>query len=169
MPTVTAIEQVMLHVCTRKKTELLTLGTATGRYPFPVAQLIPQITSDRLRLAGENLRTGDQLILTNQFRFAISRYYYAMYHAARSIVFAEIKGDDHQAHSELPRHLPPGMPNISARAQELISARLLRNEADYDPYPSAATEWQQDAQRIAITAPNFVQACEDFALTNGHI
>ncbi len=169
MPTVKPMDQVMLHVATRKKADLAALAAAPGKYPFPVTQLIPQITSDRLALSGEHLRCGDQLIFALQFRSAISRYYYAMYHAARSIVFAEMQGDDYQAHADLPRHLPLGLPNVQIRQQELLGARLLRNEADYDPYPSGASDWEQDARRLTVTAADFVQACEDFALTNGYI
>jgi uncharacterized protein (UPF0332 family) len=169
MPTVTAADQVMLHVATCKNAQLVTLSTNIGRYPFPLRSLIRQVTSDRLLLAGDHLRSGDQDIFALHFRSAISRHYYAMYHAARAIVFAEVGGDDYQQHSDLPRHLPSSLPIRQTREQQLTDARLLRNEADYDPYPSAAAEWERDARRLAVTAAEFVQACEDFALTNGYV
>lgn len=169
IPTVKPTDQVMLHISTCTKAALAALPTAGGRYPFPLAQLIKQVASDRLQLAGEHLRAGDQLIFALQFRSAISRHYYGMYHAARSIVFAEIQGDDYQKHADLPSHLPPGLPNVSVREQQLVDARLLRNEADYDPYPSMLSDWEADARKLAVTAADFVQACEDFALTNGYI
>jgi len=169
MPTVKPTDQVMLHISTCKKAELAALPAAGGRYPFPLAQLIQQVASDRLQLAGEHLRSGDQLLFALQFRSAISRHYYAMYHAARSIVFSEVQGDDYQQHSELPRHLPPGLPSIRTREKQLVDARLLRNEADYDPYPSGLSDWEQDARELSVTAAEFVQACEDFALLNGYV
>lgn len=169
MPTVEPFDQVMLHISTCNKTQLAALPTTGGRYPFPLSQLVKQAISDRLQLAGEHLRAGDRLLFGLHFRSAISRHYYAMYHAARAIVFAEVQGDDYQRHPDLPRHLPPGLPNVQTREQELVAARLLRNEADYDPYPSPISNWEQDARQLSVTAADFVQACEDFALTNGYI
>lgn len=169
MPTVTPADQILLHISTCKKAQLAAISAGGGRYPFPLALVIQQVTSDRLSFAGEHLRAGDQLIFNLQFRSAISRYYYSMYHAARSIVFAEVQGDDYERHNELPRHLPAGLHNGTLREQELVDARLLRNEADYNVYPSDQSEWKDDAGKLSVTAANFVQACEEFALTNGHV
>jgi uncharacterized protein (UPF0332 family) len=159
----------MRHISTSKKAYLASLPTGTGRHPFPIAQLVQQATSDRFLLAGDHFRAADQLILTQQFRSAISRYYYAMYHAARAIVFADFGGDDHERHSVLPRNLPALLPDAILREQQLIDARLLRNEADYDVYPFSLPEWESDARKLAITAADFVQACEDFALDKGYV
>jgi hypothetical protein len=92
-----------------------------------------------------------------------------MYHAARSIVYADFRGDDHERHNVLPRHLPTRLPGKLTREQQLTDARLLRNEADYDVYPFNVSEWESDARRLAITATEFVKACEDFALTEGYV
>jgi uncharacterized protein (UPF0332 family) len=163
-------DQVMLFITNCSAAQLATLSNG-GRqqYPFPVATMVRQAISDRLSLAGEHLRVGDQLLFGSQFRSSISRHYYAMYHSARAIVFAETMGDDHQRHNVLPRHLPSAMSNAVQRGAELTSARLLRNEADYDPYPANQPDWESDARQLAVTSADFVQACEDFALTNGHI
>lgn len=169
MPTVTATEQVLLHISTAKKTVLAAYASSGGRYPFPVTPLIQQATSDRLMLAGEHLRAGDQLLLKSYYRAAISRHYYAMYHAARAIVFAENQGDDFERHNILPRNLPSSMKDAATRESELVNARLTRNQADYDAYPITSGDWDSDARSLAVTAAAFVHACEDFALMNGYI
>jgi uncharacterized protein (UPF0332 family) len=169
MPTVTPTDQILLHISTCKRAVIAAYPTGGGKYPFPLARLIQQTVSDRLMLAGEHLRAGDQLILATQYRSAISRHYYAMYHAARAVVFAENRGDDYEHHSVLPRNLPLSMKDRSFRENELIEARLLRNQADYDVYPMGPAGWDSDARSLAVIAGEFVQACEDFALANGHI
>jgi uncharacterized protein (UPF0332 family) len=169
MPNVGPLDLFMRHISTCKKVELEALPASGGRYPFPIIQLIQQATSDRLALASEHLRAGDQLILAFQFRSAISRYYYAMYHAARSVVYAETRGDDYEKHHVVVRHLPTQMPNRAKREQQLTNARFLRNEADYDVYPFSILEWADDARTLSIAASDFVQACEEFALTKGYV
>jgi uncharacterized protein (UPF0332 family) len=165
MPSLAIADSVLLYVGTLTKVDLASIPN--GRYPLPVSRMMLQVTSDRLSLAGEQLLSGDRLVLDNQFRSAISRHYYAMYHAARAIVFGDFGGDDFQRHSQLPRHLPPSMTNVLQRETELTDARLLRNQADYDPYPSPPKGWEADSRAIATIASGFVGACEDFALMNG--
>lgn len=92
-----------------------------------------------------------------------------MYHSARAIVFASVLGDDYERHSVLHDKLPDTMPAVEARSIELKEAKLLRNEADYDAYPVLSAEWSLDARAIAVSAANFVQECESFALTTGLI
>ncbi|MFG2538719.1 HEPN domain-containing protein [Streptomyces sp. NPDC048511] len=128
-----------------------------------------QVVADRLLLAGEKLRAGDHLLIGGEHRSAISRHYYAMYQAARAIVFAETGGDDYERHNILPRNLPPSLEDSAKREAELTNARLLRNQADYDVYPLSDSDWETDARSLASTAANFVQICETFASTNGHI
>jgi uncharacterized protein (UPF0332 family) len=169
MPTVTPTDQILLHISTCKKAVIATYSANGSRHPLPLVQLVQQAVSDRLMLAGEHLRAGDQLLLATQYRSAISRHYYAMYQAARAIVFAENRGDDYERHSILPRNLPTSMKGAAIRENKLVNARLLRNQADYDVYPMSPGHWESDARTLAITAGEFVQACEDFALANGHI
>jgi uncharacterized protein (UPF0332 family) len=169
MPNVKPLDLLMRHISTCKRIDLAALPLKGGKHPFPVAQLIQQATSDRLLLAGEHLRAGDQLIFSNQYRSAISRHYYAMYQAARAIVYADFCGDDHERHNVLARHLPTKLPDLAMREQQLTDARFLRNEADYDVYPFSMAEWELDARQLAIIAPDFVKVCEDFALTEGYV
>ena len=124
---------------------------------------------DRLLLASEHLRAGDHLFFSFQFRSAIRQDHHAMYHAARSIVFAETRGDDYERHNIIARHLPPALPDQALRRQQLTEARLLRNQADYDVYPFTVSEWEPDSRRLAITAADFVHTCEDFALDKGYV
>lgn len=169
MPIVTLTDQMLLHISTSKSTTISTLPAGGSKYPFPTAQLLQQVVSDRLLLAGGHLGAGDALLFAMQYRSAISRFYYAMYQAARAIAFAETKGDDHERHNILPRNLPAGIDNPVAREAELTDARLLRNQADYDIYPIKESDWESDARALSATSANFVQMCESFALTNGYI
>jgi uncharacterized protein (UPF0332 family) len=169
VPTLTPADQVGLHISTLKKAQLLTYSNTGGRYPFPVASIVRQTVSDRLVLAGVQLRVGDQLIMTQSFRSAISRHYYAMYHAARAVVFAVEQGDDHEKHSTLPRNLPQSMPNAAQCEADLTDARLLRNKADYDIYPTNEADWENDARALASISAQFVSSFENFALTNGYV
>lgn len=169
MPDVGPMDLLMRHISTCKRSDLASYPINAGKHPFPLDQLIQKATSDRFLLAGEHLRAGDQLIFANQYRSAISRHYYAMYHAARSIVYADLRGDDYERHHVLPRHLPAKLPDVTLREQQLTNARFLRNEADYDVYPFSMAEWESDARLLAIIATNFLKACEEFAVNEGYI
>lgn len=160
---------MLLHISTCKKDELAGLSVSNSRYAMPVPELIKQATIDRLMLASEHLRIGDHMIATNMYRASIGRNYYAMYHAARAVAFASHGGDDHERHRHLPRNLPAALPDRPSREIELIDARLLRNQADYDPYPLNDVEWIEDARSLASTAAMFVNACETFANEGGLI
>ncbi|MFI9010516.1 HEPN domain-containing protein [Actinosynnema sp. NPDC053489] len=171
MPALTPADQVALHISTLKKAgvQSYTAANPSGRHPFPLPLLMKQVVSDRLMLAGEQLGVGDHMLNNQQFRSSISRHYYAMYHAARAVVFAVEQGDDYERHNELPRHLPQGMPNVAKHEISLTEARLLRNQADYDPYPVSAADWETDARALAATAAQFVNDFESFAITNGYV
>jgi len=169
MPALSQMDQIVLHISTCDGTTLAAYAQSGRRYPFPVADLVRQATSDRLQLAGGHLRSADTQLLHGQYRSSISRHYYAMYHSARAITYASIVGDDHQQHAKLPRHLPSALPNRIQMEIDLSDARLLRNSADYDPYPATDAEWETDARGLSVTAAIFVQACENFALQQGFV
>jgi len=86
------------------------------------------------------------------YRTAISRAYYAMYHTCRGLVFFDTQGDDHQEHSELPKHLPADFPARATWENTIKNARLERNRADYEPYP----------RRDASFAVRAKDVCRDF-------
>lgn len=165
MPAVTTADKVLLYVSTCTKQQVSALAQApAGRFHLPVPDMLRQAVSDRLQLAAEHLRHGDDLLLTGAFRASVGRHYYAMYHAARAITFGVNKGDDFEKHSTLPRHLPATMSNVATYETELTAARLLRNQADYDPYPATDTDWEVDARTLGAMAAQFVNAFEVFAL-----
>ena len=92
-----------------------------------------------------------------------------MYHSARAITFASFGGDDHERHNILPRNLPHDIAERGRLEIQLTEARLLRNQADYDPYPQSSTAWRADAQSLSATSAKFVQACEEYALEKGYL
>ncbi|RYH54345.1 MAG: hypothetical protein EON54_13060 [Alcaligenaceae bacterium] len=157
---------MLLDLSGSKIARISSLPTLLGR-SFNVAELIGQIVSDRLLLAGEHLRNGDNLFRQNEFRTSISRHYYAMYHAARGIVFASVGGDDYQQHRILPRNLPGDFDDRSRWEGELTAARLTRNEADYDLYPVDLKRWELDARNISAVSSEFIAICSDYALEKG--
>ena len=168
MPRSTTTDALMQSVAQGTAAQLAILPVSMGQ-TFNTAELLKQIVSDRLELAGSHLRTADSLSQSAAHRSAISRYYYAMYHAARAICFGYHRGDDFQRHSRLPNNLPPTLTDNVRWTQELHSARLVRNMADYDLYPSALADWEGDAVALAIVAPEFLGTCEDFAMNTGLI
>jgi uncharacterized protein (UPF0332 family) len=167
MPRVDLHEKILLYVGTSKRVELAALASGNKRYPMPIADLVKRSTADRLGLAAVHLRSGDDLLLNRVFRASIGRHYYAMYHAARAIAFGHYVGDDYERHTPLAKNLPPTLANRGALEIALSDARLLRNQADYDPYPMLDNDWEPDARQMAPTAASFVQTCEQFAIQNG--
>jgi uncharacterized protein (UPF0332 family) len=104
-----------------------------------IDELLENAVKDRFRFASETLRNA-RWALTGakpRHRVGLARAYYAMYHATRAVVFFCEKGDDHEAHSELPKHLPRDFPDRARWENDIKIARLERNRADYDPYPKS--------------------------------
>ena len=120
-----------------------------------ISQLCEQVCVDRLIMADRLVLTGDKLMRTRpvEYRSAVSRYYYAMYHSVRAVVYYAHGGDDHQAHSTLPSNLPKDFPSHSIWLNDLKDARSFRNDADYDPYPFADSDWKPVAADLATKAP----------------
>ncbi|MGY3585864.1 uncharacterized protein (UPF0332 family) [Bradyrhizobium sp. USDA 4341] len=102
---------------------------------FTLDQLIENACRDRFHLAQGFLKAARSvLIQPNQnCRIGLARAYYAMYHAARSVVFFVHKGDDHESHQDVPKHLPKDFVDRAHWENEIKTARLERNRADYDP------------------------------------
>src|SRR4051794_2643549 len=70
-------------------------------------------TVDRLELATACRRRA-RLLLEVQpplYRDAISRFYYATYHALRAVVYFAEKGDDYNGHTELQQRVPGDLPD----------------------------------------------------------
>lgn len=99
-----------------------------------------------------------------QNRLVIGRSYYCMYHAARAVVFHFTGGDDHEAHSALPNALPTDFPNRQAWLNQLRTARLERNRADYDPYPKTENAFSTQANTTFTQAGLFVVEAKNYLL-----
>lgn len=119
-----------------------------------ISQLSEQACVDRMAMADRFVLTGDKLMRTRpvEYRSAVSRYYYAMYHSVRTVVYFVHGGDDHQEHSALPTKLPTDFPSHSMWLNDLKDARSHRNDADYDPYPFADSDWKPVASNLAAKA-----------------
>lgn len=124
------------------------ISTASSR---PIDDLRDQACADRLLLAEHFAKAGDKLMRARpaEFRSAISRYYYSMYHAMRSAVYYHNDGDDYQEHSKLPGNTPDDFDNAADWQNNLKDARSRRNEADYDPYPTLHAEFREAAFDMA--------------------
>jgi uncharacterized protein (UPF0332 family) len=86
------------------------------------------------------------------YRLAVSRYYYAMYHAMRAAAYKYYGGDDHEEHRTLPGKAPDDMPNSALLGNALKNARERRNAADYEPYPKSNAAWMTDATDLRSSA-----------------
>lgn len=123
------------------------IESALGR---TIDDLIDQGAADRLLLGEQLLHAGEKLLRTRppMYRAAVGRFYYAMYHSLRAVVYYDTKGDDYEGHSELPKHIPASYPNCASVTNDLKDARLMRNEADYDPYPSSDAAFKDAAKAL---------------------
>lgn len=165
-------DQRLLRVSESKKQELnafkagVHLEHASGR---SIDDLLAQASADRLRLAEASLRDADRAMRSRppMRRVAVGRYYYAMYHAIRSVVFFRTPGDDHEQHSELPGRMPADFPRADHWKNELKDARLRRNEADYDPYPVFDVSFRDPASHLKVEARVLVTEARNYLHTKG--
>ncbi|WP_084075971.1 HEPN domain-containing protein [Demequina sp. NBRC 110052] len=129
---------------------------------MPVDDLIRRVAVDRLELSATHLSAADHLLRESRFRMCVGRFYYAMYHVARAAAFVAFRGDDYERHAVLPQNLPSDLRDVDALSQDLQFARLLRNDADYDPYPASDQVWEADARGLSATASSFCAVVEQF-------
>lgn len=115
-----------------------------------VSELKIVVVVDRWRLSLEQRRHANRLLASPRplYRSAVSRYYYAMYHALRSCIYVSHGGDDHEGHSKLPQHIPGDFAPGEDWQTKLKDARLKRNRADYDPYPKSDKAFRNDAMSL---------------------
>jgi uncharacterized protein (UPF0332 family) len=108
--------------------------------------LLQIVTCARWKFARTQRVIANRLVSLSPplYRAAISRYYYSMYHSMRACVFLNYGGDDHEAHTTLPQHIPSDFPSPDWESK-LKDARLARNQADYDPYPNHHAYWKRRA------------------------
>jgi uncharacterized protein (UPF0332 family) len=141
------------------------LHSTTG---YGVDTLVSNASRDRLRLArqilaGARWAAGQK----PQYRLALARAYYSIYHAARAVVFFVEGGDDHEAHSELPKHIPKDFPNCNLWENTIKTARFERNRADYDPYPKLDHAFADAAKCTLKSAQEFLPLARQYLLRKG--
>lgn len=134
-----------------------------------VDDLIVDAARDRFLLAGSMLGSARWASKPPkpQFRVTLARSYYAMYHAARAVVYLTKPGDDHEAHSELPKYFPSDFPDRARWENSLKVARLERNKADYDPYPKSDRSFALVAKATLQEAVLFLPLARQYLRKNG--
>jgi uncharacterized protein (UPF0332 family) len=165
-------EQALLRVSKSKRQTLagfkegIYLQATTGR---PIDELREQACADRLGLAVGFQAMADRLMRTRppMYRAAVGRYYYAMYHAMRAVVFYSVEGDDHEQHSDVPSKVPHDFPRLGFWQNELKDARLRRNEADYDPYPDQDATFRDAGRHLARQCGDLLTEARRYLQTKG--
>lgn len=134
---------------------------------------IPQLAlvagADRWKLAVEHRRHANKLLAASPplYRNAVSRYYYAMYHAIRACSYVSHGGDDHQEHRQLQRAIPKDFAPAEDWQTKLKNARLLRNQADYDPYPKSDNAFKADALSLKVDTDRLILLARQYLRDKG--
>jgi len=165
-------ERALLRISKLDKKTIVLLAEGvhlTSSTSRSIDDLRQQACSDRLVLARGLLATGNKLLRVRppQYRSAISRYYYCMYHSVRAVVYFVHGGDDYQPHSELPAQLPVDFVDSALWINALKDARSHRNDADYDPYPSSLASWRVVAADLAANAQSLLTESEQYLKRKG--
>lgn len=144
-------------------------ASVVSRTGYPIDDLVARVAIDRLTLAAAMHREAISSLKRSPppFRHVISRAYYAMYQTFRGVVFLVNRGDDHEQHSELPRHLPVDFPGRAFWENALKDARLERNKADYEPYPRGHASFSQAAQTVCKNSQQLRSVARGYFRTKG--
>ena len=131
--------------------------------------LLSNASRDRFRLAQQTLAEARWAVGAEKacYRLALARAYYSMYHAARAAVFFVEQGDDHEAHTELPKHIPKDFPDRNIWENAIKTARLERNRADYDPYPITDRAFAKAAKCTLKNAEDFLPLTKRYLVRRG--
>src|ERR1035437_7681829 len=134
-----------------------------------IDKLLCCASADRWRLAYAMRKQANKLLgsVPAQFRTAVSRYYYSMYHAFRACAFIYHRGDDFEGHSDLPLNLPNDFDPGTNWQNKLKNARLLRNRADYEAYPKSDKAWRKHALAIKIDADELILKTRNYLKGKG--
>jgi uncharacterized protein (UPF0332 family) len=134
-----------------------------------IGDLVLQACAARHSLAGHFLKSAAMLLKMKpaRHRDGISRSYYAMYHAARAVVYLTNQGDDHQEHDQVYKFLPTDFPNVNIWQNELKDARLKRNEADYDFFPKNNLSFRTASLSLFGKAKEFYEEAENYLRQRG--
>lgn len=125
-----------------------------------VSAWINDVYRKRLDLARRHFDDADYLRVGRKYKASITRYYYAMYSACRGVAFRYHKGDDFQKHSDLPFNLPPTMAQKNRWANDLNEARIIRNQCDYEFYPSDE-HLMKKANKLARRTRELLEYCNE--------
>jgi uncharacterized protein (UPF0332 family) len=165
-----APDNVLLRVAQATKSQIddwkhgVHLEASTGR---TVDELRHRAAADRVSLGRDFHLSGNHLLAVDEYRSAIGRYYYSMYHVGRAIVYFRSSGDDHEKHSVMPSKIPTDFPNQQTWLNTLKLARLNRNRADYEPYPKNLARWEADAVALQAASSNFLRAGRAYLRSKG--
>ena len=165
MPKITDGELLLISKARADKIRSFALGVLlVDRGKSSIERLCIRVAKDRFKLAKSKLRDAVQAASCNPalWRTGVSRAYYAMYHAARSVTYLAHGGDDHEEHSMLPGKLPPDFPDSDQWRNKLKMARLNRNKADYDPYPVGDLEFEATCQELIQDATIFLRLSQRY-------
>lgn len=134
-----------------------------------ISALTLMAAAHRWALAFEYKKHGNKLLVISPplYRSAVSRYYYAMYHAMRACSYVFHGGDDHQEHRKLPQEIPNDFASGEDWQTKLKNARALRNQADYDPYPKSDHAFQSDALSLKVDADRLLLLARNYLRTKG--
>jgi uncharacterized protein (UPF0332 family) len=134
-----------------------------------ILMIVRIVAADRWRLGSEHRRQANKLMVMVDplYRSAVSRYYYAMYHAIRACVYLSHGGDDHEKHVELPRHIPNDFEPLVNWQNILKDAREIRNDADYNPYPKSDLAWRSNAERLKATTERLLVVSRRYLQNKG--
>jgi len=132
-----------------------------------VREVQNETIKDRVGLAKKNLQDAEDLLLRIKYRGAIGRGYYSMYHLFRAVSFAFHEGDDFEQHSKLPQGIPADFPTSDVWKNNLKTARLKRNKADYEPYPKDDLLFEPDAVEIVDFAREAYMVGEIYLTSKG--
>lgn len=124
--------------------------TDSGTLDAPSLEaFVEEIVRDRLALAAGMMRAAKLLAAQDDLiikRSAVSRAYYAAYHAARATVFA-IRRHDEDDHDKLGKAIG-ALLGDGVLGDMPKNLRQVRNEMDYSPYPGPDPETRYDDEEI---------------------
>lgn len=142
------------------------VDAVTPLNPTKLRDLANELTVDRFNLAKGFLSQAQaqDLSTKNGQKVVISRSYYAMYHAGRTVIFHYERADV-DVHENIPKRLPSNLPNRSHWTNRLVEWRKRRNQADYSPYPEG--DLHVLAKQILLEAETFLDLCASFLKGRG--
>jgi len=155
MPRASSDDLLIISKSSKEKLDALAFGAHLAkRTGYDLSQLRSKAAADRVDLARSLLRDALEAaqLGTPRYRTAVSRAYYAMYHALRAATYIAHGGDDHEQHTTLPGKIPNDFPDRTRWENALKNARYERNRADYDPYPRIEKNFEHAAQTLVAAA-----------------